>query len=167
MMKRSRAIAGAVLQVALLLAPMALAFGLVWGIQQVREPLRNAYPPAQAERESAELNAALSAAQANLMRDRTTIAVLLELFVLTLLVRPWEFPWRARRWGAAGALLAFWSAFMFAAAQHSGRLFALHTIVLVMFGWLVFPAMTLVLATRRGWQWYRRRQAATAAKRNA
>ena len=146
------------LRYALLLAPMLLALTLVIGIQRFPAPLRNEFPVYWSASPPPDL-----AAREAMLRDRVTIAALLELFVITLLVRPWEFPWRARRWGIAGAVLFVWSGFMLALAQHGGRLLAWHALALAGLALTVFPLVTVLLLARHGWRRWRRPAAATAA----
>lgn len=125
----------------MLIAPLTLAVILVVGIEKFPSPLMNSYPyhnqtPAEIMQGD------------RLVRDRLSMAVLMELFTLTVLIRPWDFPWRARRWFVATMVLFPWSAILFASAMHGGRLLALHAMVLTGFCFFVMPLVTFVLAAR-------------------
>lgn len=142
------AVARVLLRVALLLAPFLLALGLAVAVLRCPEPLGNNYALHRSGRVA-------SVGEEELVRARMAMLVVLEVFALTLLVLPWEFPWRARRWAVAFFIFVPWSGFMMAMAMHAGRLMALHGLILA--GVVIFALgpVTFVLVVRsivRRWQ---------------
>lgn len=125
---------------ALLVAPLILAILLAVAVHQVPEPRGNDYGLHREGRKA-------TRAEEQIVQARVAMLVVLEVFALTLLVRPWEFPWRARRWLAAFVVFVPWSGFMMAIAMHSGRLMALHALTLAGVVWVLLP-VTIVLGIR-------------------
>lgn len=125
----------------LLAAPFILALGLAVAVLKCPEPLGNSYSHHRSGRVA-------SALEEDVVRARMAMLVCLEVFALTLIIRPWEFPWRGWRWLAAFALFTPWSGLMMAMAMHTGRLMALHGLILagVVIG-ILGPA-TFVLGVR-------------------
>ncbi len=135
------AIAQLLLRFLLLLAPFLLALGLAVAVLRCPEPLGNSYALHRSGRVA-------SAGEEDVVRARMAMLVVLEVFALTLIVRPWEFPWRARRWLAALVIFVPWSGLMMAMAMHTGRLMALHGLILPGVVTFVIGPVTLVLGVR-------------------
>lgn len=129
-MKR-HVVIGILLPVVLLLVASIL-------IQLSPRPLRNSYPPSSITIEREET-----------VRDRMTIAVAIEILVMSLILQPWRFPWTLTRFVIGEAVLFVWSGLMGAIAMHGGALLALHALVLMAISLFFLPGMILVLIGRK------------------
>lgn len=138
--KALRVVTAAGTRAALLAAPLLLAVLLAIAVHYVPDPRGNDYGLHREGRTA-------TRAEEQIVQARVAMLVVLEVFALTLLVRPWEFPWRARRWLAAFVLFVPWSGFMMAIAMHSGRLMALHALILAGAVWCLAPVI-IVLGVR-------------------
>lgn len=125
-----------------LLAPLLLAAALVAAIHRLPDPLANEYRSRASE--APELRAAREAT----VRARISLLVVFEIFAAALLLRPWERSRRIRRLVALEFLLVPLTGLMMALAMHTGRLLALHAIVLMALAGLLVPFAILAATVR-------------------
>lgn len=125
----------------MLVSPWLLAFVLLLVIQQAEEPLRNAYGYAQNG------TTPTPGAESH-VRDRVSIMVILEIFALTLIVRPWDFPWRVGRFLLAEVVFLMWGSVIVAMSMHMGALMAYHALGIMVLLGLFLPICVIVLFMR-------------------
>lgn len=122
-----------------ILFPAAIMIVSVLFIQSFPSPARNSYPTARP----------ITVAQEETIRNRVSGVVIAEILVLALITRPWIFPWRIRRFIAAGAALFLWTGLMMVIAMHNGALLSLHAITLMFVLFFMIPFVIAGLVARK------------------
>jgi len=125
----------------MLVAPFLLAMALIVSIQTVDHPSspNRAYQATSSDQ--------MAHAEGRL-RDRVSIMVLFEILALTLIIRPWEFPWSAVRFLFAEVALLPWGALVIPMSMHMGRLMAYHALAMMGLLGFVIPLCIVSLGTR-------------------
>lgn len=123
----------------MLLAPFLIAFAFLLIIQQVEDPLRNAYTQG-----STTPNSHVE----SMVRQRVSILTILEIFALTLIIRPWQFPWKVNRFLFAEAIFLIWGGVILALSMHMGALMAYHAMGMMVLVGGILPIVIIALFIR-------------------